>query len=123
MSSNFPLFEPLFSGKPAPTGKSLSGADMRDLGIDAALERAEKLKGEYAESCIEAIKAFPSGCLITSEDIRERVGDPPSVVDRSVMAGILRKAASQKLIFITSETRPAKRVTVHAKRLACWRRV
>jgi hypothetical protein len=121
--SSHPLFDRCFAGTPAPQAKPLSGADLRDLGIADALERAEKVKAEYVQSCIEAIKEFPSGCLITSEDIREKAGDPPSSVDRSVMAGILRKAASRNLIQITRETRPAKRVTVHAKHLACWRRM
>lgn len=122
MSAN-PLLDQIFSGTPEPTGPPLTGADLRDLGIEDALQHAELIKGEYVERCLDAIRQFPSGCLITSEDVREKAGDPPLEVNRSVMAGILRKAASQNLIYITAETRPAKRVTVHAKRLSCWRRV
>jgi hypothetical protein len=125
MSATLPLFDQIFSGPKAPVRKPLTGRELRDFGIDDALARAERVKGEYVAKCIDAIKSFPTGTLITSEDIREKAGEPPVSVDRSVMAGILKKAASAqlKLIVITEYTRNAQRVTVHAKKLSCWRRL
>jgi len=122
--SAHPLFDQLFdkplAGHVAPTGREL-----RDWQIEDALQRAIRVKNDYVEKCLEAIKSFPSGSLITSEDVRDKAGDPPSAIDKSIMAGILKHAASKKhkLIKITGETRPAKRASVHAKALQIWVRL
>jgi hypothetical protein len=110
--------------EPGELNRSVSvGVALKDRGIESALEKAERVKASYIEACLSAIKSFPSGCLLTSEDVRERAGDPPAEVNHSVMAGILRKAASQNLLYVTNETRTAKRSSIHAKRLSCWRRL
>lgn len=115
----------IFSGNAAPTGPSLSGRDLRDSGIEEAYQRALRVKRDYVEKCLSAIRSFPSGTLLTSEDIREKAGDPPSVLDKSVMAGILKNAASKEhgLIVITGGERAAKRPSVHSKNLSLWRRL
>lgn len=102
-----------------------AGSALRDKGIADALERATRLKSEYVESCLDAIKEFPKGALITSEDIREKAGDPPSEISPNCMAGIMKRAASGKygLLMITNETRTATRSSLHAKRLSVWLRL
>ena len=119
---SLPLFDRVFEQGEVNRSISVARA-LRDRGIEDALARAERVKADYVQKCIEAIKSFPSGCLLTSEDVRKRAGDPPAEVNHSVMAGILRKAASQNLIYVTNETRTAKRSSVHAKRISCWRRL
>lgn len=114
-------YEQIFLG-PAE-GKPLSGATLRDWAIEDALARAERIKADYVQKCLRVIGEVPYGMLITSEDVREKAGDPPSDVSHSVMAGILRKAASMKWIVCTNETRMARRASVHAKRLSLWRRI
>lgn len=123
MSTALPLFESLFSGSPDPVGKPLTGRDLRDLGIEDALARAMRVKSDYVERCLSAIKEFPKGSLITSEDLREKAGDPPAEISPNCMAGILKKAASQGLIICTSQRVNAKRASLHAKELRCWLRI
>jgi hypothetical protein len=120
-----PLFDNLFPDPPLRSHQPLSGEQLRDFGIEDALQRAIRVKNDYVEKCLEAIKSFPRGAMITSEDVRDRAGDPPSAIDKSIMAGILKRAASRQygLITITKETRPAKRSSVHAKDLAIWRKL
>lgn len=124
MGAPLPLFEKVFDGTPAPTGPPLTGADLRDAGIQQALDHLERVKAEYIEACLEKIKELKSGTLITSEGLREFAGDPPLGCENSI-AGILKRAASRKygLIVHTGEDQPAKRPSVHSKNLAIWRRL
>lgn len=122
--SSTPLFDRCF--EPGEISRSVSvGAALRDRGIEAALEKAERVKASYIEACLEAIKEFPKGAMITSEDVREKAGDPPSEINASVLAGIMTRAAGRKhaLLMITGETRTAKRASVHAKKLSVWLRI
>jgi len=120
-----PLFDQIFSGPRNGPPNSLSGADLRDAGIQAALDRAERIKADYVAGCLKAIASFAPGTLLTSENVREIAGDPPVEVNHSVLAGIMKRAASKEygLIRITRETQPAKRASVHAKALQIWVRL
>jgi hypothetical protein len=125
MSATRSQLDLIFAGKPDPAVTQLTGKQLRDFGIEDALQRAIRVKNDYVTSCLEAIKSFPSGSLITSEDVREKAGDPPIEVDRSVLAGIMKHAAGKKhkLIKITGVRRTAKRASVHAKDLSLWERL
>lgn len=102
-----PLFDRVF--EKGEQNRSVSvGAALRDRGIEDAYDKAVRIKSEYVESCLEAIRSFPKGARITSEDIRERAGEPPKDVERSVLAGILKAAKAQGLISITSESTPGE---------------
>jgi hypothetical protein len=122
--SSHPLFDRMF--EPGELARPVSiGSVLKEIGIESALEKAERIKSDYIRKCISAIESFPKGAMITSEDIREIAGPPPSDIDRSVLAGIMRSAAGRKhgLIVITSETRPGKRASLHHKDLSLWRRI
>jgi hypothetical protein len=120
-----PLFDLIIPEKPLAGHIAPTGEELKSWGIEDALQRAIRVKNDYVESCLTAIKSFPSGSLITSEDVRDKAGDPPIEVDKSVLAGIMKHAAGKKhkLIKITGETRPAKRASVHAKDLSLWERL
>lgn len=120
LKMSMPLFDRLFAGTPAPTGPPLTGADLRDSGIESVLSHTPE---EYKVRFIEAVKSFPVGHLITTEDIRERAGDPPPETHYNCMGGLIRRAVSQKLIEPTGKDRNAKRPSLHATKLAIWRRV
>lgn len=122
MSTSLPLFESLFSGAPAPTGPALTPVELRDSGIQSALDHVLKVKAEYVSECLARIAELKAGTLITSEDLREMAGDPPEGCENSI-AGILKRAASRKLIVNTGATRQAKRTSLHAKPLNLWRRL
>lgn len=119
--SALPLFDQVFSGTPAPTGKPLSGSDLRDSGIQQALDHVERVKAEYIETCLKKLEGLKPGALITSEDLRELAGDPPLGCENSI-AGILKRAASKNLIVNTGQEQTAKRTTIHAKKLCVWKR-
>lgn len=120
--SALPLFDKILSGKPEPVGPALTGKDLRDSGIQQALDHLEKVKASYIDSCLYEIKQLSKGTILTSEDLRGLAGEPPTGCENS-MAGILRRAQSQGLIINTGQERPAKRTTIHAKGLRIWRRV
>lgn len=122
MSASLPLFDQIFKHGELTRSVDVARA-LRDRGIEAALEKAERVKREYIELCLAAIKEFPKGARITSEDVREKAGDPPSEIDHSVLAGIFRSAKAQGLIMITREMRQGKRVSLHAKFLSIWVRL
>lgn len=119
-----PLFDRLFDKSELNRSVSV-GAALRDRGIEATLEKAERVKREYIELCLEAIKSFPKGALITSETVREKAGDPPAEINHSVLAGIMMRAAGKKhnLLMITGKTRTATRSSLHNKRLSIWQRI
>lgn len=119
-----PLFDRMF--EPGELKRPVSiGSVLKDVGIESAYDKAVRVKSVYVAKCIAAIESFPKGAMITSEDVREKAGNPPSDIDRSVLAGIMRSAAGKKhnLIVITGETRPGKRASLHAKSLQIWRRL
>jgi hypothetical protein len=122
--SSQPLFDLIFPDPPIVGHVPLSGSDLRDSGIQSALDHVLKIKSEYVASCLEKIAELKSGTTFTSEDLRDLAGAPPEGCENSI-AGILKRAASAKykLIVITSEERIAKRTTIHAKKLYVWRRL
>ena len=120
--STHPLFDKVFSGSPAPVSKPLTGEDLRDAGVQQAVDHLERVKAEYIEACLYQIKQLSKGAMLTSEDLRELAGDPPTGCENSV-AGILKRAQGRWLIMNTGQERPAKRSSVHAKRLCIWRRI
>lgn len=122
MSTNHPLFEPLFSGTPEPTGPPLTGKDLRDSGIQQALDHLERLKADYIDSCLYEIRQLTKGTTLTSEDLRALAGDPPEGCENSV-AGILKRAQSRGLITNTGDERTAGRTTIHGKKLCVWKRI
>lgn len=121
---SLPLFEPLFAGAPEPTGLPLTGADLRDAGIQQALDHLEAVKAEYIELCLSKIEELKLETVITSESLRELAGEPPIGCENAI-AGILKRAASKKyrLIVNTGQEENAKRPSIHAKKLYRWRRI
>ena len=99
------------------------GSVLRDRGIEAALEKAQRLKSDYIERCLSAIKEFPKGARITSESVRDVAGDVPEGISPNCMAGILKKAAAQGLIVITKERVNGKRPSLHAAEIRVWVRL
>lgn len=120
--STQPLLDKIFEGAPAPTGPPLTGADLRDSGIQQALDHLERVKASYIDSCLHEIKQLSKGTTLTSEDLRELAGEPPAEVPNCI-AGILKRAQKEGLIKNTGTERTAKRATVHAKKLCVWRRL
>lgn len=118
--SALPLFDPLFSGKPEPKGKPLTGEELRDSGMESVLRHTPET---YKEAFLSAIKNLPRGLCFTVEDVRSRAGDPPEAVHYNCIGALVRSAARQKLIVRTTERRKAKRASLHASELAIWRRI
>src|SRR5687768_11226271 len=107
----------LFRPETKVTGKTL-----RDAGIQRALDHVLQVKAGYVDRCLSEISKLESGTLFTSEALRDLAGDPPVGCENSI-AGILKRAASQKLIRNSGQERIAERVTIHAKRLSIWVRL
>jgi hypothetical protein len=120
--STHPLFDKVFLGCPSPVSQPLTGEQLRDSGIQQAVDHLERVKAEYIDSCLYEIQQLSKGTTLTSEDLRELAGDPPIGCENAV-AGILKRAQSRGLITNTGEERPTKRSSVHAKRLCIWRRI
>lgn len=118
--SAHPLFDKVFSGEAAPTGKPLTGEDLKQSGMASVLSHAPD---EYQAKFLQAVKSFPIGSELTVEDVRERAGDPPDSVHYNVMGPLMRRAAVQKLIVSTDRMRNAKRASLHASKLLIWKRV
>jgi hypothetical protein len=66
-----PLFDRVFEQGEVNRSVSVARA-LRDRGIEDALARAERVKADYVNNCLTAIKSFPPGAMITSEDVRAR---------------------------------------------------
>ncbi len=118
-----PLFDLIIPEKPLAGHVAPTGRELRDFGIEDALQRAIRVKNDYVEKCLSAIKSFPGGAMITSEDVRDKAGDPPNEISPNCMAGILKKAAAQNLIVITDSRVHAKRSSLHAAELRQWRKL
>ncbi len=116
--NNLPLFEPLFSGKPEPTGPPLSGRDLATSGIAQAYMNApDDLELRY----VFAIADLKVWTRITSEDLRTLCGDPPYQF-RNCLAGVLAFARSIELLRFTGEKQTAKRKSIHAKEISIYQR-
>jgi len=110
------LFSPAGIAKP----RQLSGAELRDSGIQSVVQHTPE---EYKQKFVDAIKTFARGELITAEDVRRVAGNPPPEVHYNCFGGLMRRAASQGLIKWTPETETAKRPGMHATRLSLWVRL
>lgn len=119
---SLPLFDRVFSGKPEPTGPPLTGADLRDAGIQQAMGHLERVKAEYIQLCLSKIEELKPETVITSESLREMAGEPPTGCENSI-AGILKRASSRKLIVNTGVEVNATRPTIHAKKICLWKRI
>lgn len=115
-----PLFDKVFDGTPTPTGPPLTGEVLKISGMESAVRHAP---GWYRDAFVEAVRNLPKGSLITVEDVRAVVGDPPENTSPNCMGGLMRRAAGMKFIVRTSERRKAKRVSLHASELSVWRRL
>lgn len=119
---SLPLFDRVFSGKPERVSPPLTGTELRDAGIQQALDHLERVKAEYIQLCLSKIEEMKPETVFTSESLREMAGDPPTGCENSI-AGILKRAASRKLIANTGVEVKATRPSIHAKKLYLWRRV
>ena len=120
--STHPLFETLFSGAPAPVSQPLTGRDLRDSGIQQALDHLERVKADYIDSCLNWIRELSKDAAFTSECLRELVGEPPTGCENSI-AGILKRAKHEGLIVNTGVEVAAKRTSIHAKKICIWQRI
>jgi hypothetical protein len=117
---NMPLLDKIFEGAPAPVSPPLTGEELRDSGIKSVLTHTPE---SYKDRFIKVVISFHRGYLFTVEDVRERAGDPPIEAHYNCMGGLMRTAASMKLIVRTAERRKAKRASLHASELSVWRRI
>lgn len=113
-----PLFDQIFPDPPLAGHRALTGADLRDSGMESVLKNTSD---EYKEKFIGLIRGFTCGYQFTVEEVRELAGDPPC--HYNVMGALMRRAASYKLIVRTTERRKAKRTSLHASELTVWRRL
>lgn len=117
--STAPLFDLIIPDKPIAGHVPPTGKDLRDAGIQQALDHVLQVKSEYVTRCLSEITKLESGTLFTSESLRGLAGDPPAGCENSI-AGILKKAAGRGLIRNSGQEKIAERVTIHAKRLSIW---
>lgn len=115
-----PLFDQIFTGKPEPTGPPLTGQTLRDSGMQSAVEHTPE---EYKQKFNSAIEGLKSGTRFTAEDIRAKIGDPPSSAHYNCFGALISGAARKKLMRPTGETVSAQRPSLHASKLAIWVRL
>lgn len=117
---SFPLFDKVFSGAPALTSPPLTGADLRDSGIESVLAHTPEA---YRAWFMGIIQGFPRSYEFTIEEVRNLAGDPPAETHRNAFGALMRTAAKQNLIALTNESRVSARSTRRAGRLAVWKRL
>ena len=120
MSSNHPLFDKVFEGKPEPTGPPLTGEDLKRSGMESVERHTPDW---YRDAFAAAVEKFPRGKTFTVEDVREIVGDPPKGTHYNAMGPLMSMLARRKLAKTTGYFVNAKRVSMNATKLACWVRL
>lgn len=118
--SALPLFEHVFSGKPEPKGKPLTGEELKRSNMRSVYKHTPEW---YRDAFREAVDAFPRGKTFTVEDVREVVGDPPDDVSSNCMGSLMLMIAGKKLAKKTGYYVKAKRPGMNATELACWVRI
>lgn len=118
--SSLPLFDKVFSGSPAPTGKPLSGEDLKQSGMRSVFRHTPDW---YRDAFKSAVEKFPQGKRFTVEDVREVVGDPPDVVSSNCMGPLMTMLARKRLAKKTGWHVKAKRACMNATELAQWERL
>lgn len=119
--SAHPLFDQVFSGTPAPTGKPLSGEDLKRSGMKSVYRHTPDW---YRDAFRSAVEKFPRGKTFTVEDVREVIGDPPTnEVSSNCMGSLMSMVAKKKLAQKTGYYVKAKRPCMNATDLACWVRI
>lgn len=114
-----PLFEQIFDGPPAPTGKPLTGEDLKRSGMESVKRHIPLW---YREAFLKAVADFPQGRMFTVEDIRAIVGDPPDV-HYNAMGSLVLLMAQRKLARKTGLYVKAKRPHMNATEIAQWERL
>lgn len=108
-----PLFDQLFAGPPVTGLQNKEEALLR-------VQRKEAAR-LYRDRLIEALKVFPVRSLITIEQLRGIVGDPPEGVHYNVQGSIVNYMAKRGLIEKTGRMIQAQRPGMNATELTCWR--
>lgn len=106
MNTSLPLFEQVFAGDAAPTGPPLTGATLRDSGIESVLAHTPET---YKSRFIEIIKGFAKGHTFTVEEVRDRAGELPREIHCNAIGALMRHAAKKNLIVLMNETRTSER--------------
>lgn len=100
--------------------------EARDLGIQRAIDHADRVEMKWSESVFAFLRGFVSACdslrsPFTAEDVRAAsvgvVSDPP---DKRAWGGILRRAAMDGLIERIGYT-TAHDPKVHCNVVTLWR--
>lgn len=108
-----PRLHLVFSGPP------VTGAELKD---EAFLKvQRKQLARDYRDKLIEGLKLFPVRSLITIEQLRGVIGDPPEGVSPNIMGAIVNVMAKRGLIEKTGRMIQALRPSLHQSELAEWR--
>lgn len=118
--TSLPLFDQVFSGKPTPPRRRLTGEDRKKSGMDSVMKHTPQW---YVDAFRVAVESFPRGKTFTVEDIREVVGDPPDSVSGNCMGPLMTMLARKKLAKKTGFYVHAKRECMNGTDLACWVRL
>lgn len=95
---------------------SRTGALETQLSMDVALERAEP----WSEVALKAVEDWTPGGRLTSDVLREWVGDPPGHAD--AIGAVFRTAKRRGWLRYTGEQVISSRPSAHGRYLRVWER-
>ena len=97
-------------------GQKGSGRTRMKAGVSAVWNAHQRSRWSRLATAAMDSLAF-EGMPFTSDDLRERVGDPPTP---NLLGAVFSRAAKEGAIARTSEIKTSSRPSAHARRLPVW---
>lgn len=119
MSATFPLFDSLFSGKPAPKGR-LTGEDLRNSGFESVLANTPD---DWKQKLINRVTGFPVGYRFTIDRVVDDLGGRPSEIHPNSIGAITFSMVKKGLIRRTGVMKKAERASLHRTDMPEWIRL
>lgn len=117
---SLPLFEQVFAGEPEPSGKPLTGAELRDSGMASVLSHTPE---EFKERFAKRVEGFPRGYRFTIDRVIDDLGGRPKDVHPCAIGGLAFGLVVRGIMKRTGQTLKAERASLRRTDMPEWERL
>ena len=114
-----PLFDKVFSGKPAPQSRPLTAKELRDSGMESVIDHTSE---QFKQRLIRRVEGFPKGHRFTMDRVVDDLGGRPSEVHPNAIGALTFSLAKRNLIKRTGVMLKAERASLHRTDMPEWER-
>lgn len=117
---NLPLFKEIFDGDAEPTGRPLTGAELRDSGMASVLSHTPE---EFKERFAKRVEGFPRGYRFTIDRVIDELGGRPADVHPCAIGGLAYGLVARGIMKRTGQILKAERASLRRTDMPEWERL